>query len=85
MAGGRTRIAEEVLMANHIIDHEVPLDIVLHMPGGLALASLRIALASDEIVMGEGVVLGPVNPHLVRRHSTVEYLPVPRHKEVKGR
>jgi len=70
MAGGRTRITEEVLMANHIIDHEVPLNIVLHMPGGLALASLRITLAcplaADEIVMGEGVVLGPVNPHLVR-------------------
>jgi len=37
--------AEEVLRAIHMTDPEVPLDIVLHTPGGLVLASLQIARA----------------------------------------
>src|ERR1700704_2746810 len=35
----------EVLRAIHLTDPEVPLDIVLHTPGGLVLASLQIARA----------------------------------------
>jgi ClpP class serine protease len=37
--------AEEVIRAIHLTDDEVPLDIVLHTPGGLALAALQIARA----------------------------------------
>src|SRR5882672_11197346 len=37
--------SEEVLRAIHLTDSNVPLDIVLHTPGGLVLASLQIARA----------------------------------------
>src|SRR5688572_4313684 len=37
--------AEEVMRACEMTDPEVPLDIVLHTPGGLVLASLQIARA----------------------------------------
>src|SRR5712675_379255 len=37
--------SEEVLRAIHLTDANVPLDIVLHTPGGLVLAALQIARA----------------------------------------
>jgi ClpP class serine protease len=37
--------SEEVLRAIHLTDPEMPLDIVLHTPGGLVLASMQIARA----------------------------------------
>src|SRR5437016_5390771 len=37
--------AEEVMRACALTDPEVPLDIVLHTPGGLVLAALQIARA----------------------------------------
>src|SRR5712664_3614089 len=37
--------SEEILRAIHLTDPGVPLDIVLHTPGGLVLASLQIARA----------------------------------------
>jgi len=37
--------SEEVLRAIHLTDPEVPIDLVLHTPGGLVLASLQIARA----------------------------------------
>ncbi|HQE92550.1 MAG TPA: ATP-dependent Clp protease proteolytic subunit [Anaerolineae bacterium] len=37
--------SEEVLRAIHMTDEDVPLDIVLHTPGGLVLAALQIARA----------------------------------------
>lgn len=37
--------AEEVIRAIHLTDPEVPLDLVLHTPGGLELASVQIARA----------------------------------------
>jgi ClpP class serine protease len=37
--------SEEVLRAIHLTDPDVPIDLVLHTPGGLALASLQIAHA----------------------------------------
>jgi ClpP class serine protease len=37
--------SEEVLRAIHLTDKEVPIDVVLHTPGGLALAALQIARA----------------------------------------
>ncbi len=37
--------SEEVIRAIHMTDPEMPLDLVLHTPGGLVLASLQIARA----------------------------------------
>lgn len=37
--------AEEVIRAIHLTDENVPIDLVLHTPGGLVLASLQIARA----------------------------------------
>jgi ClpP class serine protease len=37
--------AEEVIRAIHLTDEQVPLDLVLHTPGGLVLASVQIARA----------------------------------------
>ncbi|MFN3505767.1 MAG: SDH family Clp fold serine proteinase, partial [Caldimicrobium sp.] len=37
--------SEEVIRAIHFTDKDVPIDIILHTPGGLVLASLQIALA----------------------------------------
>src|SRR6266540_4141127 len=37
--------SEEVMRAIHLTDPDVPLDIVLHTPGGLVLAALQIARA----------------------------------------
>ena len=37
--------SEEVMRAIHLTDPKVPLDIVLHTPGGLVLASMQIARA----------------------------------------
>jgi len=40
--------SEDVLRAIHMTDDDVPLDIVLHTPGGLVLAALQIARAMRE-------------------------------------
>jgi ClpP class serine protease len=40
--------SEEVLRAIQMTDDDIPLDIVLHTPGGLVLASLQIARAMHE-------------------------------------
>ncbi len=40
--------SEEVLRAIHLTDPEVPLDIVLHTPGGLVLAATQIARAINK-------------------------------------
>ncbi len=37
--------SEEILRAIHLTDPDVPLDLILHTPGGLVLASLQIARA----------------------------------------
>mgnify|MGYP005838544537 CR=1 FL=1 len=37
--------AEEVIRAIHLTDDDIPIDLVLHTPGGLVLASLQIARA----------------------------------------
>jgi len=37
--------SEEVIRAIHMTDRDMPLDIILHTPGGLVLASLQIAKA----------------------------------------
>ena len=82
--------SEEVLRAIKLTDDEVPIDLILHTPGGLVLAAEQIAhalcrhpakvtvfvphyamsggtliaLATNEIVMDENAVLGPVDPQL---------------------
>jgi len=40
--------SEEVIRAIHMTDPDMPLDLVLHTPGGLVLASLQIARAMRE-------------------------------------
>lgn len=37
--------SEEVIRAIHLTDPQLPIDLVLHTPGGLVLASLQIARA----------------------------------------
>ena len=82
--------SEEVIRAIQMTDPNIPIDLVLHTPGGLALASYQIAhaikyrpgkvtvhvphfamsggtliaLAADEIVMGDHAMLGPVDPQI---------------------
>src|SRR3981081_2065422 len=59
--------SEEVLRAIHLTDPKVPLDIVLHTPGGLVLASLQIARA---IHMHKGKVTAFV-PHYAMSGGTL--------------
>ncbi|MCF7935989.1 MAG: ATP-dependent Clp protease proteolytic subunit [Synergistales bacterium] len=59
--------SEEVLRAIHMTDPETPLEIVLHTPGGLVLASLQIARA---IHMHEGKVTVYV-PHYAMSGGTL--------------
>ena len=40
--------SEQVLRAIHMTDPEVPLDLILHTPGGLVLAAIQIARAIDK-------------------------------------
>jgi len=40
--------SEEVIRAIHLTDPDVPLDLILHTPGGLVLASLQIARAMSK-------------------------------------
>ncbi len=40
--------SEEVIRAIHLTDDDVPIDLVLHTPGGLVLASLQIARALNK-------------------------------------
>jgi ClpP class serine protease len=82
--------SEEIIRAIHMTDPGLPIDLVLHTPGGLVLAAYQIAhaiknrrgkvtvhvphyamsggtliaLAANEIVMGDHAVLGPVDPQL---------------------
>jgi len=82
--------SEEVIRAIQMTDPHIPIDLVLHTPGGLVLASYQIAhaikyrpgkvtvhvphfamsggtliaLAADEIVMGDHAMLGPVDPQI---------------------
>ena len=82
--------SEQILRAIRLTPPEVPIDLILHTPGGLVLATEQIArallrhsskvtvfvphyamsggtmlaMASDEIVMDENAVLGPVDPQL---------------------
>ncbi|MEW6524151.1 MAG: enoyl-CoA hydratase-related protein [Bacillota bacterium] len=82
--------SEAILRAIRFTPEEMPIDLVLHTPGGLVLATEQIALAlkkhpgkvtvfvphyamsggtllalaSDEIIMDENAVLGPVDPQV---------------------
>lgn len=82
--------SERVIRAIQMTDPDLPIDLILHTPGGVALAAVQIAralkkhpgkttvyvphyamsggtliaLAADEIIMGEQSVLGPVDPQI---------------------
>src|ERR1700752_4767131 len=82
--------AQTIIAAIKETPTEVPIDLVLHTPGGLVLAAMQIAraveahpakvtvyvpvysmsggtliaLAADEIVMGEFSMLGPIDPQI---------------------
>jgi ClpP class serine protease len=82
--------SEAVLRAIRLTPDDMPIDIILHTPGGLVLATEQIAyalvkhkspvtvfvphyamsggtllaLASDDIMMDENAVLGPVDPQI---------------------
>ena len=82
--------SEEIIRAIQMTDPNIPIDLVLHTPGGLVLASYQIAhaikhrpgkvtvhvphyamsggtliaLAADDIVLGDHAVLGPVDPQI---------------------
>jgi len=100
--------SEQILRAIKLTDDDIPIDIILHTPGGLVLASEQIAhalakrkgkvtvfvphyamsggtmiaLASDEIVMDENAVLGPVDPQ-VGKFPAVSILKVLEEKPAK--
>jgi ClpP class serine protease len=82
--------AQTIIAAIKETPREMPIDLVLHTPGGLVLAAMQIAraveahpakvtvyvpvyamsggtliaLAADEIVLGEFSVLGPIDPQI---------------------
>lgn len=82
--------AQTIIAAVKETPRDMPIDLVLHTPGGLVLAAMQIAraieahpakvtvyvpvyamsggtliaLAADEIVMGEFSVLGPIDPQI---------------------
>ena len=100
--------SEQILRAIKLTDDEIPIDIILHTPGGLVLASEQIAhalakrkgkvtvfvphyamsggtmiaLASDEIIMDENAVLGPVDPQ-IGKYPAVSILKVLEDKPAK--
>ena len=83
--------AQAIIAAIKETPSDVPIDLVLHTPGGLVIAAMQIAraveahpakttvyvpiyamsggtliaLAADEIVMGEFSMLGPIDPQIV--------------------
>lgn len=83
--------AQTIIAAIKETPDEVPIDLIIHTPGGLVLAAMQIAraveahpakvtvyvpvyamsggtliaLAADEIILGEFSVLGPIDPQLV--------------------
>jgi ClpP class serine protease len=83
--------AQTIITAIKETPEDVPIDLILHTPGGLVLAAMQIAraveahparvtvhvpiyamsggtliaLAADEIVMGEFSVLGPIDPQIL--------------------
>src|SRR5262250_2266875 len=82
--------AQTIIAAIKATPDDVPIDLVIHTPGGLVLAAMQIAraveahkakvtvyvpvyamsggtliaLAADEIVLGEFSVLGPIDPQI---------------------
>ena len=59
--------SEEVLRAIQMTDSEVPLDIVLHTPGGLVLAALQIARA----IRGHKAKVSVIVPHYAMSGGTL--------------
>jgi len=83
--------AQSIIAAIKETPDEVPIDLIVHTPGGIVLAAMQIAraieahpakvtvyvpvyamsggtliaLAADEIVLGEFSVLGPIDPQIL--------------------
>lgn len=83
--------AQSIIAAIKETPDDVPIDLIIHTPGGIVLAAMQIAraveshpakvtvyvpvyamsggtliaLAADEVVLGEFSVLGPIDPQLV--------------------
>lgn len=100
--------SERILRAINLTPPDMPIDLVMHTPGGLVLAAHQIAraltrhpskvttfiphyamsggtllaLASDEIVMDENAVLGPVDPQ-IGNHPAVSLLKLVAHKPIE--
>ncbi len=53
--------SEDVLRAIQMTDDDVPLDLVLHTPGGLVLAALQIANVAARRVSCLVVPIGPTS------------------------
>ena len=88
--------AQTVIAAIKETPDDIPIDLIIHTPGGLVLAAMQIAraveahpakvtayvpvyamsggtliaLAADEIVMGEFSVLGPIDPQILGSSSS---------------
>ncbi len=99
--------SEAILRAIRLTDPEIPIDLILHTPGGLVLAAEQIghilaerpgrvtvfvphyamsggtfvALAADEIAMGAGAVLGPIDP-IIGEFPAVSLIKVPQMKPI---
>jgi ClpP class serine protease len=73
--------SEEVLRAIHMTDDEVPLDIVLHTPGGIVVAALQVARSIHEHKAKVSVFV----PHLcnVGRHAHRDRCRRDRHVETR--
>src|SRR5258706_14887209 len=99
--------SEAILRAIKLTDPDVPIDLILHTPGGLVLAAEQIAyaikkhpapvtvfvphyamsggtliaLATNQIVMDENAVLGPVDPQL-GQHAAASIIKVLESKPI---
>lgn len=100
--------SERILRAINLTPPDMPIDLIMHTPGGLVLAAHQIAcaltrhpakvttfvphyamsggtllaLASDQIVMDENAVLGPVDPQ-IGNHPAVSLLKLVEQKSVE--
>src|SRR6516164_1569184 len=96
--------AQTIIAAIKDTPNDMPIDLVIHTPGGLVLAAMQIAraveahrakvtvyvpvyamsggtliaLAADEIVLGEFSVLGPIDPQILDSRPRASSKPVTR-------
>lgn len=58
--------SEQILRAIRTIPPNIPIEVIIHIPGELVLAAVQIALvlAANEILMDPHAVLCPIDPQL---------------------